>query len=69
MKKVFQFGGVLLTVGDDASFGVSCSTPEAMEILRANLAYVDVGGGRAREGDDHGGRGTGIQGCDGGYCR
>ncbi len=33
MNKVFQFDGVPLTVGDDAPFGVSCLTPEAMDIL------------------------------------
>ena len=39
-----------------------------MDILGADLAYVDVDGREAREGDDPGGRGTGSQGCDRGHC-
>jgi hypothetical protein len=39
-----------------------------MDILGVDLAYVDVDGKGTREGDDPGGRGTGIQGCDRGHC-
>jgi hypothetical protein len=39
-----------------------------MDILGVNLAYVDVDGRGAREDDDPGGRGAGIQGCDRGHC-
>jgi hypothetical protein len=39
-----------------------------MDILGVNLAFVNVDGWRAREGDDPGGRGTGNQGCGRGRC-
>jgi hypothetical protein len=63
MNEVFQFGGVLLPVGNDMSAGIACLTPEAMDILGVELADVDADGGRAGEGDGPGGRGTGDGGC------
>jgi hypothetical protein len=66
MTEVFQFGDVLLAVGNDTSIRITCSTPESMDILGVELADVNADGRRAGEGDDPGGRGTWDQGCIGG---